>query len=131
MFSQIPSHLPDSPIYRKAMDIFLLSHNISAYLNDDLSALKSDGKEDEHIYFSGDIVQQSVSLAPEIIRAELELYSENKHKHLSKLRTLTNRLYRNCSRLEKCNSNGREYIPVLRKELNKFKKLQRTWALTL
>lgn len=131
MFSQIPSHLPELPIYQKAIDISHLSHNISIYLRDDLSHLDSDGKENKNIYFSGDIVQQSVSLAPEIIRAELETYSHKKHKHLSTLKTLTNRLYKNCSRLEKSSSNGKDYILVLRKELKSFKKLQRSWALTL
>ena len=131
MFYKIPPHLPELPVYQKAMDIFLLSQNISNYLRDDLSILNEEGEEDKNIYFSGDIVQQSVSLAPEIIRAELELYSKNKHKHLSTLKKLTNRLQRNCIRLEKTSSNGRDYIPILKKELKSFKKLQRIWALSL
>jgi len=129
MFYKIPPHLPELPVYQKAMDIFLLSQNISNYLRDDLSILNEEGNEDENIYFSGDIVQQSVALAPEIIKAELELYS--KDKHISTLKKLTKRLHKNCIRLEKSNSNGRDYIPVLRKELKSFKKLQRIWALTL
>jgi len=131
MLSPIPSHLPELPVYQKAMAIFALSQNISSYLREDLAHLSVDGKENKNIYFSGDIVQQSVALAPEIIRAELELYADKKHKHLSALKILTNRLYSNCKRLEKSNSNGRDYILVLRKELKSFKKLQHNWALTL
>jgi len=44
---------------------------------------------------------------------------------------LTNLLYKNCERLERTHSNGRDFLPVLRKELKKFRKLQRTWMLTL
>jgi len=131
MLSDTPTHLNDSPIYRKAMEIFAISQNISVYLNQDLSGLKEDGSEDINIYFSGDIVQQSVSLAPEIVNAEKARYSERKHKHIASLKRLTNLLYKNSYRLERSNSNGKDFLPILRSELRKFKKLQRTWMLSL
>ena len=58
----LPSHLSDLPIYKKAMDIIMLSRSISTYLNQDLSYINADGTEDSNIYFSGDIVQQSTNL---------------------------------------------------------------------
>ncbi|WOD44340.1 hypothetical protein [Hwangdonia lutea] len=131
MSTNTPQNLSELPIYKKALDIFVLSQNISSYLNHDLSVLKEDGSEDSNIYFSGDIVQQSVSLAPEIANAELERYSEKKHKHIASLKRITNLLYKNSYRLERANSNGKDFLPILRKELKKFKKLQRTWLLTL
>lgn len=131
MLANTPSHLFDMPLYKKAIDIFALSQNISTYLNHDLSNLREDGTEDTNIYFSGDIVQQSVSLVPEIVNAELERYSDRKHKHVASLRRLTNRLYKNSYRLERSNSNGKDFLPILRSELKKFKKLQRSWMLTL
>ncbi|GAA4230401.1 hypothetical protein GCM10022291_00440 [Postechiella marina] len=131
MSPKTPSNLSELPIYQKALDIFALSQNISIYLNHDLSSLKPDGTEDTNIYFSGDIVQQSVSLAPEIVNAELERYSERKHKHIASLKRLTNMLYKSSYRLERSNSNGKDFLPILRSELKKFKKLQRSWLLTL
>jgi len=113
------------------MEIITLSRSISTYLNQDLAYLKPDGKEDSNIYFSGDIVQQSTSLAPEIEKAELEKYSDKKYKHIASVKRLTNLLYKNCSRLEKSNSNGKDYLPILRNELKKFRKLQHNWSLTL
>ena len=131
MFPSIPSHLSGIPIYRKAMDIFILSRSISTYLNQDLCILKPDGSEDNDIYFSGDIVQQSVSLVPEIMNAERERHSDKKYIHVASLKRLTNLLYKNCYRLEKSNSNGKDFLPILRRELKKFKRLQHTWSLTL
>ncbi len=127
----IPSYLSDMPIYKKAMDIIILSRSISTYLNQDLAYLRPDGSEDQNIYVSGDIVQQSTSLAPEIVNAELHRYSDSKHKHFASLERLTTRLYNNCKRLENCNSNGRDYLPILRSELRKFRRLQHTWMMTL
>lgn len=127
----LPPHLSDLPVYKKAIEIIMLSRSISTYLNHDLAYLQEDGTEDNNIYFSGDIVQQSTSLAPEIINAERERYSENIHKHLESLDRLTFSLYNNCKRLEHSNSNGKDYLPMLRYELRKFRKLQRSWMLTL
>jgi len=125
-----PSHLLDLPIYNKALEIFSLSRKISNYICFDLMPLQPDGSEDEDIYFSGDIVQQSESLLPEIIKAETE-ESEKKYKHALTVKRLTNLLYKNCNRLEHCNSNGKDFLPILRKELKKFRQLQRNWMMTL
>src|SRR5690554_6575735 len=106
MSYNLPSHLSDLPIYKKAMDIVALCQSISSYLNQDLSRLNEDGTEDNHIYFSGDIVQQSTSLTPKIINVERESCSDKKYKHLESLDRLISRLYNNCKRLERSNSNG-------------------------
>lgn len=131
MIPHISHGLPHSPIYKKALDIFTLSRHISTYLAHDLAPLNQNGEEDSHIYFSGDIVQQSVSLAPEILKAERQTFSEEKYKYAASVNRLANSLYKNCERLERVNSNGKEFLPILRGELKKFRRLQRTWMMTL
>jgi len=131
MIYSTPSHLYNSPIYTKALEIFSLTRKISHYLNYDLSGLKIDGTEDEHVYFSGDIVQQSELLGPEIIKAESQHSIDRKQKHAYRVERLTKMLYKNCKRLENCNSNGKDFLPILRRELKMFRKLQRNWMLTL
>ncbi len=130
MIPNLPSHMQQSPIYKKAVDIFMLSRSIADYLSEDLAVIKSDGSEDPHIYFSGDIVQQSVSLGPEILKAEQNSLSEIKYKHAAYVSRLASMLNKNCERLEGANSNGSEFLPLLRSELKKFRKLQRNWMLT-
>ncbi|PVW14528.1 hypothetical protein [Marixanthomonas spongiae] len=131
MATHLPHKIPQTALYKKAEDIFALSRRISEYLAHDLAILKEDGTEDHHIYFTGDMVQQSTNLAPQILKAESQLFSEAKHKHAASVTRLTNLLYKNCERLERSNSNGKEFLNLLRHELKKFRKLQRTWLLTL
>ncbi|MCC1484482.1 hypothetical protein [Winogradskyella immobilis] len=131
MINTIPSYFSDMPLYNKAMDIIVLSQNISTYLNQDLNYIDDDGREDPNIYFSGDIVQQSNSLAPEIMNAEREKFSEKKYKHIERIDRLTSLLYKNCKRLEKANSNGKDYLSILRTELKTFRLLKNNWMLTL
>ncbi len=120
-----------SAIYNKALEIFTLSRHISFYLSHDLAYLQRNGKENKYIYFTGDIIQQSVSLARQILKAESQFFSEEKHKYAASVMRLSNLLYKNCERLEKVNSNGKDFLPLLRKEIKKFRKLQYTWRLTL
>ncbi|GAA4277721.1 hypothetical protein GCM10022259_24450 [Aquimarina mytili] len=97
----------------------------------DMALLQDNGNEDPHIYFTGDIVRQSDALAPKIINAENQIFQDDRIKQANSLIHITNRLYKNCERLEQAESNGKEFIPILRKELRKFKHLQRTWMMTL
>lgn len=121
----------NSAIYTKAQDILHLSRHISNYLSEDLVHLQTNGRENSHIYFTGDLIQQSVSLGPQILKAESPLFQDEKSKHIDSVMRLSNLLYKNCRRLEKINSNGKDFLPLLRKELKKFQKLQHVWQLTL
>lgn len=124
-------HFPKSPIYNKAIEILSLSRSISTYLVDDFVSNTTDYQDHPGIYFSGDIIQQSNSLAPEILKAESHPFQEDRIKHLISLEKLTNALTKNCERLETFPSNGKDFLPILRKELKKFRKLKHTWMMTL
>jgi hypothetical protein len=70
-------------------------------------------------------------LVPEIFKAESQTFAEEKHKYTASLTRLVNLLHKNCERLELANSNGTDFLPILRNEIKKFRKLQRSWMLTL
>ena len=126
------SQFLDIPIYRKALEIRMLSASISHYLRDDLAVLKQDGSEDQDIYRSGDIIQQSSALAPEILNAEINKdHSARKYQHINSLTQLTKLLYKNSKRLEHSNSRGADYLKILQRELKVFNSLRRKWLLTL
>mgnify|MGYP001374961938 CR=1 FL=1 len=122
---------PKSPFYIKALEIFMLSRGIASYLIEDITFKDSHNYEDPSLYVTGDMVQQSISLAPEILMAEQHLFQEDKHKHIESVDRLASLLYINCERLEKTHSNGKDFLPILRKELKKFRTLQHSWMLTL
>tara|TARA_B100000929_G_C15279222_1_gene342912 strand:+ start:292 stop:624 length:333 start_codon:yes stop_codon:yes gene_type:complete len=108
-----------------------ISRHISDYLIPDLAVLKENGVEDKYVYFTGDIIRQSNSLIPNIVKAENEFFQEARTQYILAVGNLTDRLSRNCEMLENANSNGREFVKLLKKEIKKFRKLQRVWKLTL
>lgn len=122
---------PNTRLYNQALEILNLSRSISHYLSYDLSSLQGNGKENPFIYFTGDMIRQSDSLVPEIIKAENESSKNERLRYAASLNTLTNSLYKTCDRLEHAHTNGSDFIKLLRKELRKFKQQQRKWLLTL
>ncbi len=118
-------------LYKKALEIFTLSRSISNYLVHDMASLQDNGHEDPHIYFTGDIIRQSDTLATSIIKAENQVFQDDRIRQANSLIHMTNKLYKNCERLEQTESNGKEFLILLRKELQKFKHLQRHWIMTL
>lgn len=131
--SYFPSN-SDSPrqaLYLKAREIVQISRHISDYLIPDLAVLNENGNEDKYVYFTGDIIRHSNSLIPNIIKAENEFFQETRIQYINAIGKLTDRLSRNCEKLEFTNSNGREFVRLLRKEIQKFRKLQHIWKLTL
>ena len=117
--------------YNKAIKIGSLSKMISDYLNTDLSTLKLDGTEDINIYFLGDIIRQSSFLAPYIKKINQEVFSEQRHHYANNIKLLTKKLLINCKRLENCNSDGSEFLSILRTELRRFNIIQKKWLLTI
>jgi hypothetical protein len=118
-------------LYPLALEIRKLSEHISFYIREDLNTLDLNGKENDFIYFSGDIVQNSDSLIPEIIQAETVHSTDEKLKHAEAVKKFSSKLYSNCKQLENSNSRGIEFIKLLRFELKKFHKNINNWSLTL
>jgi hypothetical protein len=104
---------------------------ISDYLHTDLSTLKLDGTEDINIYFLGDIIRQSSFLAPYIKKINQEVFSEQRYHYANNIKLLTKKLLINCKRLENCNSDGSEFLSILKTELRRFNIIQKKWLLTI
>ena len=122
---------PSEALYSKAKEIMQISRHISDYLLPDVAVLNDKGHEDKSVYFTGDIIRYSNSLIPNLVKAENEFFQDARTQYISAITNLTERLSKNCERLENANSNGKEFVRILRKEIHKFKKLQRVWKLTL
>lgn len=120
-----------SALYAKAQEIRQLSKRISDYLMPDLAVLSENGSDNKYVYFAGDIIRYSNSLLFNISKAEEEHFQESRMKYVTSVNNLADRLYKNCENLEQVNSNGRDFLKILRRELNKFRKLHRVWRLSL
>ncbi len=118
-------------LYQKAEEIRKISRRISDYLLPDMAVLNENGVEDKYIYHTGDIIRYSNSLIFNISKAESESLQDSRLKYAALVSKLTNRLYFYCESLEKVNSNGKDFLKILQKELRKFERLQANWRIGL
>jgi len=120
-----------SLIYNKALEIKMLSRDISRYLNYDMTSLCKEGKENPAIYLTGDIILHSYLIETSIIEAENEMFSEHREKYITAIEKWTHRLHKNCERLEQSVDNGKDFIRLLKYEIRKFRVLHRKWRMSL
>ena len=77
-------------------------------------------------------MQSLFSLGPEIFKAEGQAFSEGqRHYYAHRVRRLTKLLVSTCERIQYSLGQSKDFLQMLKKELNFFKKLQRTWLLIL
>ena len=77
-------------------------------------------------------MQSLFSLGPEIFKAEGQAFSEGqRHYYAHRVRRLTKLLVATCERIQYSLGQSKDFLKMLKKELNFFKKLQRTWLLIL
>jgi len=124
-------HVKYPPLYQKALELLSMSRSMSYVFGQDLINAAEHNLEHEKIYFTGDIIQQSYSLAPEILRAENQPYAEDKKRYAQQLKLLTKKLFLTCDQLENSPIKSKDFLSLFRKELRQFLKLQRTWTLML
>ena len=106
-----------------------ISRRISDYLIPDLVQLNEKGADNKFVYYTGDIIRYSDSLINNISKAENELFQDSRSKYVNSVAHVMDRLFRYCETLEQANSNGKDFLGVLRKELLKFQKIHSTWKL--
>ena len=125
------SNSDHSILHQKALEIVRLSQRVSEYLIHDLSSLQSNGSENPYVYFTGDIIRQTDSLALGVHKAENQLFRDDRIQYAQSLKRVTRRIYRSCEALERSDSNGKDFLILLRRELKKFRGLQKNWMMTL
>ncbi|MFD0861457.1 hypothetical protein ACFQ1M_04510 [Sungkyunkwania multivorans] len=128
-YSNIP--LNQLPVYKKAIEIFSLSRRIASYLTYDKDLLQMEFSKERVDHEAGDLVMQSLGLAPSIAAVQTQQSYLLKMQHAQSLRKLTIGIGKLCERLEASSAEGKEFLQLLRKELKKFRKLQRDWMATL
>lgn len=112
---------------KKSIEIAKISKHISDYLIYDLNTFQNGISEHPTIYFTGDLVRQSRFLATRIAKFGATK-APQEHKNITdSLTSLTRRLHRYCDQLEKVKSNGKDFVPLLRKELRKLKHIHHRW----
>jgi hypothetical protein len=123
------NRLIDLPIYCKALEIFKLSRNVASYISFDKNIIEMHQSTISKDVQAGILTMNSLALAPKIAAAETNSKFEIKMRHARTLKKLSKQLQKACDHLENTNCQGKEFIQLLKNEIQLFKKMQRSWVL--
>lgn len=115
------------PVYKKALDIFQVSRGIAYALSERDHVLEMEYSTRENEKVAGLLVSTSLRLFPELAAIQNATNKENILKRANKIRRSARLLLAKCRFIEKQGIKEKEFLRLLRSEINQFDKLFGEW----
>jgi len=115
------------PVYKKALDIFQISRGIAYALSEKRHVLEMEYSTVESEKVAGTLVTTSLKLFPELAALQNATSKENISKRANKIRRSARLLLTKCRLIERQGVKEKEFLRILRSELNQFDQLFGEW----
>lgn len=119
------------PVYKKALDIFQVSRGIACALSEKRHVLEMNYSSTENDQVAGVLVSTSLKLFPELAAIQNATSRENLQKRAQKIRRSARILLAKCKVIEQQGIKEKEFLKLLRTEINQFDRLFGEWLRTL
>lgn len=115
------------PVYRSAVSLRTLSREIASYVtyNKDLRTLRQSNSLRDHIADS--LLTDAILIPQQIAAAETSQSQAIRRKSVHFINVMTRNLYMYCKGLEQDGIREREYLDLLRKEVEHFRNAYHNW----
>src|SRR5690606_14706902 len=108
------------PVYKKALDIFQVSRGIAYAISERRHVLEMEYSSIENEKVAGTLVTTSLNLFTELAALQNATSKENIRKRANKIRRSAGLLLTKCRTIEKHGLKEKEFLRLLRSELNQF-----------
>ena len=115
------------PVYKKALDIFQVSRGIAYAISERRHVLEMEYSSIENEKVAGTLVTTSLNLFPELAALQNATSKENIRKRANKIRRSARLLLTKCRLIERQGVKEKEFLRILRSELNQFDQLFGEW----
>lgn len=115
------------PVYKKALDIFQVSRGIAYAISERRHVLEMEYSSIENEKVAGTLVTTSLNLFPELAALQNATSKENISKRANKIRRSARLLLTKCRLIERQGVKEKEFLRILRSELNQFDQLFGEW----
>lgn len=115
------------PVYKKALDIFQVSRGIAFALSERRHVLEMEYSTLENERVAGTLVTTSLKLIPELAAIQNATNKENIKKRANKIRRSARLLLTKCRLIERQSQREKEFLRILRSEVNQFDQLFGEW----
>lgn len=123
-------NLNQLPVYKKALDIFQVSRGIAYALSERRHVLEMEYSTLENERVAGTLVTTSLKLIPELAALQNATNKENIRKRANKIRRSARLLLAKCRSIEIQGRKEKEFLGLLRAEINQFDQLFGEWLLS-
>lgn len=120
-----------SPVYKKALDIFQVSRGIACAISEKRHVLEMGYSTNENDQVAGTLVSTSLKLFPELAAIQNATNRKNIIKRAQRIRGSARQLLSNCKLIEKQGLKEKEFLSLLRMEINHFDQLFGEWLNTV
>lgn len=122
-----PGDFLSSPVYRKALEVFRISRAVACELSDNLHVWEMEGSAEFKHRFAGEIVSDSLNLAPGLAMLKSAPGYSLKSKNVQNIKRRVHRMLSRCKKLELMGVKQKEFLSLLRMEIYQFDKLFSEW----
>lgn len=116
-----------SPVFKKALDIFQVSRGIACALSERRHVLEMEYSAVENERAAGTLVTTSLRLFPELAALQNATNKENIRKRANRIRRSARLLLTKCRTIENHGVKEKEFLGLLRSELNQFDQIFGEW----
>lgn len=119
------------PVYKKALDIFQISRGIACSISEKRHVFEMGYSSNVNDHVAGTLVSTSLKLFPELAAIQNATNRKNLLKRAQRIRRSARLLLAKCKLIEKQGLKEKEFLRLLRKDINQFDQLFGEWLNTL
>lgn len=119
--------LKNSTIYKKALDLCLVSREIASYVSLNKDLLRLYESKSLRDVIANSILTDAILIPQKIAQVEFSKSVTERKENLSFINVMIRNINSYCLGLEKDGVKETEYINLLRSELKSFRKYYKTW----
>ena len=127
MAQVFPSNTNQTPVYRKALEIFRLSRAMAVHFTQDRHVLEMSISACPKSRYAGDLINESLQLAPGVASIATAKNYSSRLERVRNIRKASKSLKLLCKNLEFSGVRESEFLVLLKKEIHLFDKMIADW----
>lgn len=125
------SEFANLPVYRQALEIFKVSRAIACSISNNTNIFEMQFSSNSNYQFASEIVSDSMTLAPELARVQNIANPSIRLKRINRIRKASGRILSKSKMLEYNNVKEKEFLHLLKEEIQQFEELLGEWLFNL
>lgn len=126
-----PVEFSNLPVYKKAIEIFRVSRAIACSISDNRNILEMENSKELNHRFAGELVIDALAIVPELAVVQNTSSHSLRLKRARKIQKAARGILQKCRKLEFKGVKEKEFLSLLKSEIQQFNRIFADWIYTL